>query len=185
VPIRDYASRAALTAVDLVNSHDPVAGVETLDGSAAAEALLVARGWVVDRPLSASEVERLRSLRPRLRLVFGAPAQKSVVDLNRMLRELGAQPQLTDHDGEWHWHYSRPGGSLAERVATNCVVALLAVIADEGAARLRVCEAAGCGRVFIDASKPGTRRFCDAKSCGNKTHASAYRRRRRAEAAGA
>lgn len=177
--VKDYASRAVLTAVDLVNSADPVAGTELLGSAAAAEALLVERGWVVDRPLSAAELERLRRLRERLRLVFGAPAGKSVTDLNLMLRELAALPQLNDHDGTWHWHYARPGGSLAERVATTCVVALLGVIADDGTARLKVCAAGGCGRVFVDASRPGVRRFCDARSCGNRTHASAYRERQR------
>ncbi|MEO3756528.1 CGNR zinc finger domain-containing protein [Streptomyces sp. B6B3] len=178
--VSDYSSRAALTAVDLVNSHDVMTGEERLASEAAAAELLGRRGWVVDRPLSRVDLERLRGLRPRLRFVFGnAVVRKSVADLNGLLRELGAQPQLTDHDGAWHWHYARPRAPLAERVATTCVVALLTVIADGGAARLRICDRTECGNVFVDASRPGSRRFCDARGCGNRVHASAYRERRR------
>ncbi len=178
--VSDYSSRAALTAVDLVNSYDVMTGEERLTSESAAAELLGQRGWVVDRPLSGADLERLRALRPRLRFAFGnAAVRKSVADLNGLLRELGAQPQLTDHDGAWHWHYARARAPLAERVATTCVVALLTAIADGGAARLRVCDRTECGNVFVDASRPGSRRFCDAKGCGNRVHASAYRERKR------
>ncbi|MDX3233155.1 CGNR zinc finger domain-containing protein [Streptomyces sp. ME19-01-6] len=181
--ISDYSSRAALTAVDLVNSYDVMTGGDELTSEAAAAALLGKRGWVLDRPLSGSDLDRLRALRPRLRFVFGnSVVRKSVEDLNGILRELGAQPQLSDHDGSWHWHYARPRAPLAERVATTCVVALLTVIADGGESRLRICERVECGNVFVDASRPGSRRFCDAKGCGNRVHASAYRERKRQQA---
>lgn len=178
--LSDYAGRAALTAIDLVNSYDVMTGQDRLTSEAEAAELLGRCGWVVDRPMSQADLERLRGLRPRLRFVFGNTAvHKSVEDLNALLRELGAQPQLTDHDGEWHWHYGRPKAPLAERVVTTCVVTLLTVIADGGAARLRICDGVDCGNVFIDASRPGSRRFCDARGCGNRAHVSAYRERKR------
>jgi predicted RNA-binding Zn ribbon-like protein len=178
--LSEYAGRAVLTAVDLVNSFDIMTGDDGLTSEDAAAELLGRRGWVVDRPLSSADLEQLRDLRLRLRFVFDNPAvHKSVEDLNGLLRQLGAQPQLTDHDGEWHWHYARPKTPLAERVATTCVVALLTVIADGGAARLRTCEGVECGNVFVDASRPGVRRFCDAKGCGNRAHVSAYRKRKK------
>ncbi|MCK2243756.1 MULTISPECIES: CGNR zinc finger domain-containing protein [unclassified Crossiella] len=178
--LSDYTGRAVLTAVDLVNSQQVLTGQDTLTAEAELAGLLGARGWVLDRPLVTTDLERLRALRPRLRFVFGGtPVRKSVEDLNALLRELGAQPQLTDHDGGWHWHYVRPRAPLAERVATTCVVALLTVIADGGAARLRICEGTGCGNVFVDASRPNSRRFCDTKGCGNRAHVTAYRERRK------
>jgi predicted RNA-binding Zn ribbon-like protein len=180
MPLSDYAGQAALTAVELVNSHDVITGKDALLTETDAAELLGRHGWVVDRPLSAAEVDHLRSLRPRLRFVFGnAAVRKSVDHLNDLLGELQAMPRLTEHDGAWHWHYARPRAPLWERVATTCVVALLTVIADGGASRLSVCEGTGCGNVFIDASRPGSRRFCDTKSCGNRAHVTAYRERRR------
>jgi predicted RNA-binding Zn ribbon-like protein len=180
VALSDYTGRATLTAVDLVNSYDVMTGDDSLTSEAEAAELLSRRGWEVDRPLSTSDLTRLRALRPRLRFVFGnATVRKSVEDLNGLLRELGAQPQLTDHDGAWHWHYARPKAPLPERVATTCVVALLTVIADGDASRLKVCDGVDCGNVFVDASRPGSRRFCDTKGCGNRAHVSAYRERQK------
>ncbi|MEV4320320.1 CGNR zinc finger domain-containing protein [Actinocrispum sp. NPDC049592] len=178
--LSDYTGRAVLTAVDLINSHDVMTGTDTLTSGVEATELLRRRGWVVDRPLSAANLQRLRGLRPRLRFVFGNPAaRKSVEDLNRLLHELQAQPQLTDHDGAWHWHYARPKAPLAERVATTCAIALLTVIADGDTSRLKVCEGTDCANVFVDASRPGSRRFCDSKGCGNRAHVSAYRERKK------
>lgn len=182
--LSDYTGRAALTAVDVINSYDVMTGTDTLTSGIEAAALLRQRGWVVDRPVSAANLRRLHDLRPRLRFVFGnADVAKSVEDLNRLLRELQAQPQLTDHDGAWHWHYARPKAPLAERVATTCVMALLTVIAGGDAPRLKVCEGSDCANVFIDASRPGSRRFCDSKGCGNRAHVSAYRERKKHAAA--
>src|SRR5882724_9267437 len=100
--LSDYTGRAALTATDLVNSYDVMTGADSLTTPTAAAELLTDRGWSVDRPLSPGDLDRLRTLRPRLRFVFGnASERKSVEDLNGLLRDLGAQPQLTDHDGAW------------------------------------------------------------------------------------
>jgi predicted RNA-binding Zn ribbon-like protein len=171
-----YAGRAVQTAVDLVNTRDP----EELPDAAAAAALLTRNGWVVDAPPSATELERLRALRDTLRHAFDAADEHAVVArLNATLTELHALPQLTDHDGAWHWHYAPPGAGIADRVATTTSAALLTVVAEGGAGRLRVCEADGCGTVFVDLSRNGSRRFCSSRACGNRTHAAAYRARQR------
>ncbi|WBB59247.1 CGNR zinc finger domain-containing protein [Streptomyces sp. WMMC500] len=183
--VSDYTGRAALTAVDLVNSLDVLTGTDRLRTPEDAAGLLTGHGWDIGRAVSAADLERLRALRPRLRFVFGGtPVHKSVTDLNALLSDLRAQPHLTDHDGAWHWHYARPKAPLGERVATSCVVALLTAIADGGAGRLRICAGADCANVFVDASRPGLRRYCDTRSCGNRAHVTAYRERRRTGSAG-
>lgn len=180
--LSDYSGRAAMTAVDLVNSYDVMTGHDALESGDDLANLLAAHRWVVDRPVSSADLRRLKALRPRLRLVFGNDdVGKSVEHLNALLREFNAQPQLTNHDGDWHWHYAPGQATLTERVATSCVFTLLTVIADDDVTRLRVCAAGGCANVFIDASRPGSRRFCDPKSCGNKTHVYAYRDRQRSK----
>ncbi|GAB3403260.1 CGNR zinc finger domain-containing protein [Flindersiella endophytica] len=176
-----YAGRAVLTAVDLVNSYDAVHDVERLAGAEGLVALLTDRGWVVDAPINERQLGRFRALRGRLRAAFEAPEVADVVaGLNQVLAEQRAVPQLTDHDGGWHWHYQPPGSALPDRVATTCAAALLGVIARDGdASRLRTCTADGCGNAFVDASRNGKRRFCDDRTCGNRTHAAAYRARQR------
>lgn len=175
-----YASRAVLTAVDLVNTRDPETGRDELPDAGSAAALLEQRGWVLDAPPSPRELDRLRALRDTLRPAFDTPDEREVVRrLNQTLTELRALPQLTDHDGAWHWHYAPPGAGIADRVATTASAALLTVVAEGGADRMRVCTADDCRNVFVDLSRNGSRRFCSSRACGNRTHAAAYRARRR------
>jgi len=44
-------------------------------------------------------------------------------------------------------------------------------------ARLRSC--AGCTLLFIDRSRPGTRRWCSMQRCGNRSKTASYREKRR------
>ena len=41
--------------------------------------------------------------------------------------------------------------------------------------RIRVCAAADCALLFVDASRPGTRRWCSMQRCGNLTKVRAHR----------
>lgn len=175
-----YASRAVLTAVDLINTHDPDTARDDLPDAAAAAELLTRRGWVLEAPPAPGELNRLRALRDTLRHAFDTADEREVVQrLNDTLTELRALPRLTDHDGAWHWHYAPPGAGIADRVATTTSAALLTVVADGGADRMRVCTAEGCRNVFVDLSRNGSRRFCSSRACGNRTHAAAYRARQR------
>lgn len=53
------------------------------------------------------------------------------------------------------------------------------VLSTEDPRRLRECAAHDCSRLFLDRSRPGTRRWCDSARCGNREKTSAYRRRRK------
>jgi predicted RNA-binding Zn ribbon-like protein len=44
-------------------------------------------------------------------------------------------------------------------------------------ARLRTC--AGCALLFVDRSRPGTRRWCSMERCGNRNKTAHYRQKRR------
>ena len=44
--------------------------------------------------------------------------------------------------------------------------------------RIRVCAAPECELLFVDASRPGTRRWCSMQRCGNLTKVRAHRRTR-------
>jgi predicted RNA-binding Zn ribbon-like protein len=50
---------------------------------------------------------------------------------------------------------------------------------DGSLARLKMCAADECRRVFFDRSKPATRRWCMSTLCGNRMKTRAYRERRR------
>jgi predicted RNA-binding Zn ribbon-like protein len=45
------------------------------------------------------------------------------------------------------------------------------LLCSHSAQQIRVCSADGCGRVFLDHSKNGTRRWCSMQLCGNREKA--------------
>jgi len=179
--VEPYSERAAETAVALVNTLDMVTGADHLESFDECAAVLRHHGWVIDG-LRSADHEALRRLRPRLRLAFELDDERDAVEhLNRLLAECDVLPQMTDHDGSWHFHYARPGATLAQRVTAACVMALMLVIRDRGFARLGRCAAAGCRNVLLDVSKNRSRRFCNARTCGNRANVAAYRARQRAK----
>jgi predicted RNA-binding Zn ribbon-like protein len=50
------------------------------------------------------------------------------------------------------------------------------VLGGSGADRLGICTAPACDRVFVDASRNGTRRYCST-SCQNRVKTAAFRAR--------
>jgi predicted RNA-binding Zn ribbon-like protein len=43
--------------------------------------------------------------------------------------------------------------------------------------RIRVCAAVDCGMLFVDQSRPGTRRWCSMQRCGTRAKVRAHRQR--------
>jgi len=70
-------------------------------------------------------------------------------------------------------------------VGPDPVTGALAHIAREsvelvtGPDRARVRSCAGCTLLFIDRSRPGTRRWCSMERCGNRNKTAHYRQKRR------
>jgi predicted RNA-binding Zn ribbon-like protein len=58
-------------------------------------------------------------------------------------------------------------------------MALAHVISVGERERLRTCEAPDCEHVLVDLSRNRSKRYCDARTCGNRLHVAAYRERRR------
>jgi predicted RNA-binding Zn ribbon-like protein len=79
-------------------------------------------------------------------------------------------------------HYFAPGAALADHLAVDCGMALAQVIASGERERLRRCEAPDCDQVLVDLSRNRSKRYCDARTCGNRLHVAAYRERRRSAA---
>lgn len=132
--------------------------------------------------VTSRDLEAVRRLRAAMAPVFEAPDDASAAELvNRLIAQAPATPHLTDHDGyPLHMHYFSPGAALADHLALDVGMALGQVIAAGERERLRRCEAPGCEQVLIDLSRNRSRRYCDARTCGNRLHVAAYRQRQRA-----
>jgi predicted RNA-binding Zn ribbon-like protein len=80
-------------------------------------------------------------------------------------------------------HYFAPGASLTEHLRIDCGMALAHVVAAGERERLRRCEAPDCDLALVDLSRNRSKRYCDARGCGNRLHVAAYRERRRGASA--
>src|SRR5947208_764688 len=103
---------------------------------------------------------RLRSGRPALNLVHTGGEEElarleivhTPTDLGRVLGLLLGTPPLPADDVDLF------GGRYAHRI--------------------RVCAAEDCGLLFVDASRPGRRRWCSMERCGNLAKVRGHRARR-------
>ncbi len=174
--------RACSFLVDLVNS-DPQrakANAEGLGDPDAVRALLLEHHFedVPDR-IEHGDVLEIQSMRERLCAACDADDIAGTAEiLNDLLVRVHAVPSLCQHDSiPWHVHYTTPAMSLAQRIAAYAGMGLVSLVAAGQRDRLAVCAAPDCSRLFLDVSRNRSRIYCDSRLCGNRLHASAYRRR--------
>ncbi|MEO3936305.1 CGNR zinc finger domain-containing protein [Dermatophilaceae bacterium Soc4.6] len=167
-------------AAELVNTMEsgvPGDGVDRLTTVGELDAFVVERRWTGSRARDAAELRAVRRLRPRLRELWFLGEQEAVEEVNALLTEARALPQLVRHDEwSWHLHATPPEAALATRMAVEFAMALVDVIRAGELDRLRVCDADDCDDVLVDLSKNRSRRYCDG-GCGNRTNVAAYRQR--------
>ncbi|MGH3447076.1 MAG: CGNR zinc finger domain-containing protein, partial [Nocardioidaceae bacterium] len=133
--------------------------------------------------LTPTDVASVHAVRKRFGTFFDlADPTDAATAVNSLLAEATVQPRLSRHDGyDWHMHYFPPDATLAEHLAVDGGMALAHVVTEEETDRLSVCAAPDCDAVLVDLSRNRSKRYCDARSCGNRLHVAAYRERKRNE----
>jgi predicted RNA-binding Zn ribbon-like protein len=169
------------TVVDLVNTARPDAGDERLPDVAALARFVAARHVSEVGTLTERDLVEVRRVRDAFAAVLDAADDRTAIELvNALVASAGTTPRLTDHDGfPLHMHYFAPGASLADHLAADGGMALAHLIAAGERDRLRVCAAPDCNDALVDLSRNRSKRYCDARTCGNRLHVAAYRARRR------
>lgn len=125
----------------------------------------------------AAELRDVRQTRSLLRRVWTLDRDDAVVEVNRILRQAEALPQLTRHDvSDWHLHATVPESPLGERMRVEAALAVIDVIRSDEMGRLRICEADACTGLVLDLSRNGSKRFCSVR-CGNRMNMIAFRER--------
>ncbi len=162
----DLTSYAEL-AVRLVNTAG--GGGEDGDRLANLDGLrdLVADREHLNKGITRNDLEALRALRTEFRAFFVSCAQGDGEDaaarLNTLLIQHPVHPQLSGHDGQpWHVHYTE-SGSVADKYAAWATMGLAVVLSDLGIDRFGICQAPGCGGVFIDFDGDSRRAYCSEK----------------------
>jgi predicted RNA-binding Zn ribbon-like protein len=165
------------TVVELINS-----AAQASDGlltRADLDEFLHEQGFTGSRTHNDAELRSVRQLRTQLRELWLASEQESVDQVNNILRNARALPQLVKHDGwEYHIHATTPEAPLSERMAVEAAMALVDVLRSGELSRLRVCAAENCEAVLLDLSRNRSKRYCDTGNCANREHVRAYRQRK-------
>jgi predicted RNA-binding Zn ribbon-like protein len=174
----DDTDAALQAAVALVNSTDepgdPLGSVDDLS------AFLAAWSYTGRHDATPQELEAVRRLRPSLKALLLAARDEAAEQVNAMLAQARALPQLQRHDQwDWHLHAVDPDRPLDERVVVETAMAMVDVIRADEMSRLARCAADDCDDVVLDLSRNRSRRYCST-TCGNREAVAAYRARQRA-----
>lgn len=139
-------------------------------------------GWTNEHPPGAAELlAETIALREVIhaalsRLAEGKPvAANDFAALSRAIAQAPARRQLVRTGEGYAWRIGLPGlGSPGPGVADLLAPVLWSaadLLAGGAHRRLRRCANRKCLWLFLDASKSGTRRWCDMASCGNRAKA--------------
>lgn len=74
----------------------------------------------------------------------------------------------------WDWEYDRFG---LDHPLAPVAWSLGELLVAPELARVRLCDGDGCGWMFVDGSRAGSRRWCDAAECGNLDRVRRFRSR--------
>jgi predicted RNA-binding Zn ribbon-like protein len=172
-----YTDAPVRLAVDLVNTLQPVTGIDELGDLAALRAFL--RTHDHDGRAGTRDLEAVRRLRADLREVFAAGDPDAAGDrVNHVLEQAGATPRVSTHSGPPHLHFQPSDPNLANRIGTAAAMGLAVVLCDEGAGRLGICASPSCREAFVDMSKNRRKRYC-SEACAHRESVAAFRARRR------
>jgi predicted RNA-binding Zn ribbon-like protein len=108
---------------------------------------------------------------------LGAPGSASQADLTAALRlrEAPLAPELYDAGRGSAW---APGGTVTQALSSVARDAI-DLLSGPLIAQVRSCAGPDCTILFIDTSRPGTRRWCSMEACGNQAKSAGLRRQRR------
>jgi len=134
--------------------------------------------WAERSPDAAAEAFELAIwLRETVYRIFAAialditPDAEDLTGLNHVLSLAMARTRIEPVEGgfTWGWAGDLPGMVLISGSVARSAAELLT---SDRLDRLRQCaDDRGCGYLFVDTSRNGSRRWCSMKSCGNRAKA--------------
>ncbi len=169
-------------AVELVNTYGWTSGKESLTSVEDLTRFVEEEAGIWQEglpPASEADLDGVRALRHRLRAVFDAEgADAAAAEINALLAENRASPQLSTHGNGPHLHFEPERGTFTEWMGVVTAMGLATVIADHGFQRLGSCNAADCRDVYVDTSRNRSRLHC-SDTCRTRENVAAHRERRR------
>ena len=102
----------------------------------------------------------------------GMPLLEDLDRINRVAASPNLPPQLALEGLNQVWHSPATAEAALSTIARDAID----LFSGELRSRIRTCENPNCGLMFVDASRPGKRRWCLMKRCGNMAKTAQYRK---------
>jgi predicted RNA-binding Zn ribbon-like protein len=100
-------------------------------------------------------------------------------ELSIALSKLRVMPAGGAYVWGWDWNGDE-GGTPLDRPLCAVARSAAELLTSPRLGRVKVCEGEGCGWVFLDESRNGSRRWCDSRDCGNRERVRRHLARKRA-----
>lgn len=94
------------------------------------------------------------------------PPPEDLKRFNAALGEAGQHLRLAGNKGDFHLDWD--SDNSFERVLWPLVRSAADLVTSSVRQRLRICEGKGCGWLFLDTTRNGSRRWCNMAVCGNR-----------------
>jgi predicted RNA-binding Zn ribbon-like protein len=175
--VNTVSGKRLLAPIERLNDYGDVLSWAEQVGVADAARIEALRRMAREHPRDAEEAcARIKELREALFRIFAAVAahkRSSGADLELLNRELAdAFSHLRIEEGDEGFAWSFGDEENLASVLWPVVRSAADVLMKDDPARVRMCEAPdGCGWLFYDETRNGTRRWCSMKDCGNRAKA--------------
>jgi predicted RNA-binding Zn ribbon-like protein len=173
--VNTVEDRAGPTPVDCLTGYADLVAWSRHVGSIDAEAAATLSARPADDAAAESALARAIVLREALHRVFRAiavgeePPTADLAALQRVYAAAVANARLTPEDARfvWTWASAAPNLDLPIWLVARSAIDLLTT---GEARRIKLCaNLDGCGWLFYDQSKNGSRRWCSMEGCGSQS----------------
>jgi predicted RNA-binding Zn ribbon-like protein len=149
----------------------------------AGEALQLAATAGLRARVARAEFAATLALREAIYRVFSARAQgreadaSDIATIGASFNDAVAQLELVVVEGKLTARARRAEPGL-EAIRLHAALSAVSLLTSEFAAKVKECaDDRGCGWLFLDGTRNGSRRFCFSNECGNRARQVAFRRR--------
>ncbi|HEX6313099.1 MAG TPA: ABATE domain-containing protein [Acidimicrobiia bacterium] len=131
------------------------------------------------RPVTIADLAAAKQLRDAIHEAAwaiaggGRPAARDLAAINRAARAAPLVPQIDARTLERSWALPVEVGQALSSLARDTID----LFSGPDACRIRQCASDDCSLVFVDTSRPGSRRWCSMGRCGNRHKLRRFRRR--------
>jgi hypothetical protein len=125
-------------------------------------------------------LHRIEAMTPFLTELPDLDTDNAAAKVTEELTEIPITPSIVDHGGIGHHiHWTPATAKFDDQVMADILMALAQEICDNGTIRFGRCGADDCERLFYDATRNRSRRFCSDPRCASRTHTADHRARKR------